>query len=66
MKEMLPGTIGKHLRILRLVYDVTEQDLAARLGLSPSHLVHYESGRRPMPAKRAVAYLAALASLRAE
>lgn len=40
------GMFGERLRYLRECEELTQKELSEKLGISPSTLAHYESGRR--------------------
>ena len=46
--------VGDRVRTLRERLGMTQAVLAKRLGIAPSRLSHYETGRRPLPVDVAI------------
>ena len=57
-----PLWLGRELRLLRAMADLTAQDVARRAGIDRTQLSHIEAGRRAVTPERAVRIVAALAS----
>jgi DNA-binding XRE family transcriptional regulator len=56
-----PLWLGRELRLLRTIADLTARDVARRAGIDRTLLSHIEAGRRPITPERAVRILSALA-----
>lgn len=50
MSSEFSKQLGIRIKTLRMMSQLTQEELAAKIGISAAEMSHYETGRRDMPA----------------